>query len=80
MSTPKSFEQNLKALEKVVQKLESGSTSLDESITLFQKGRALGKDCQARLKEVEGKIQMLLEDEEGHPKTELFDTETTDQQ
>ena len=65
MATTKSFEQNLKNLEKIVEKLEEGSVSLDEAIRLFQKGRALSKACEGRLKEIELKIRELVEDEDG---------------
>ncbi|NQU44533.1 exodeoxyribonuclease VII small subunit [bacterium] len=65
MTPKKTFEQNLKDLEKIVEKLENGSTSLDEAITLFQKGRALSKACENRLQEVELKIRELVEDQDG---------------
>ena len=70
MGEGKSFEQNLRALEKIVEKLEGGSASLDESIRLFQKGKTLSQTCEQRLKEVELKIESLLEDEEGNLTTE----------
>lgn len=70
----KSFEQNLKALEKIVDKLESGSVSLDESLKLFQKGKALNKACVTRLEEAKLKIESLVEDEEGNVGLEDFET------
>ena len=75
----KSFEQNLKALEKIVEQLESGNTSLDEAIGLFQKGKALGKECEARLKEVEMKIRQLTEDDDGHLKITEFEAPLPDE-
>jgi exodeoxyribonuclease VII small subunit len=69
----KTFEQNLKALEKIVEQLESGSISLDDAIVLFQKGKALSKECEARLREVELKIKQLVEDEQGQPTTVDFE-------
>jgi exodeoxyribonuclease VII small subunit len=69
MAKNKSFEQDLRELEKVVEKLEGGSTSLDEAIRLFQKGKTLGRACEERLREVETKIQQLVEDEEGNLST-----------
>lgn len=59
-----SFEANLKALEKIVDKLEKGSTTLDEAIDLFQRGRGLSKECEVRLKEAELKIQQLVDEED----------------
>ena len=73
MGKAKSFEQNLKTLEKIVEKLESGSASLDEAIELFQKGRALSKACEERLQEVELKIRQLVETEDGTPVTVEFE-------
>ncbi len=73
MSAKKTFEQDLKALEKTVEKLEGGSLSLDESIRLFQKGRELGKNCETRLAEAELKIRELVEDESGQVRAEDFD-------
>ena len=73
MTSSRSFEQNLKSLEKIVEKLESGSVSLDEAIGLFQKGKTLGKACESRLKEVEMKIQQLVENEKGDLSVEAFE-------
>ena len=73
MAGEKTFEQNLKALEKIVGKLESGSVSLDESMRLFQKGKTLNKACEERLKEAELKIRALVEDEEGELETKEFE-------
>jgi exodeoxyribonuclease VII small subunit len=69
MTSSKSFEQNLKNLEEIVEKLEAGNVSLDEAIRLFQKGRALSKACETRLKEIELKIQELVEEENGRLST-----------
>jgi exodeoxyribonuclease VII small subunit len=78
MATDKSFEQNLKALEKVVERLESGSASLDESLVLFQKGQALRKACEERLREAELKIQTLLENPDGELTAETMAVETSE--
>jgi exodeoxyribonuclease VII small subunit len=75
MTNAKSFEQNLKALEKIVERLESGSVSLDESIELFQKGRVLGRACEKRLREAELKIQQLIEHPDGDLQTADFEVE-----
>ncbi|HNY27564.1 MAG TPA: exodeoxyribonuclease VII small subunit [Candidatus Sumerlaeota bacterium] len=78
MTNAKSFEQNLKALEKIVEKLESGSVSLDESIELFQKGRVLGRACEKRLREAELKIQQLIEHPDGDLQTADFEVEDSE--
>ena len=62
---PKSFEEAITELEDVVARLEKGELSLDDSIAVFQRGIALSKYCNQRLDEVEKKISLLLEDENG---------------
>ena len=56
------FEESLKKLEKIVEKLEDGNVNLDDSIKSFEEGVALVKECQKQLSEAELKIQTLLED------------------
>ena len=56
------FEESLKKLEKIVEKLEDGNVNLDDSIKSFEEGVALVKECQKQLSEAEIKIQTLLED------------------
>ncbi len=54
-----SFENNLAELEKIVQKLESGDCSLDESIELFSKGTELSAKCKKQLEDAKQKIEKL---------------------
>ena len=56
------FEESLKKLEKIVEKIEDGNVNLDDSIKSFEEGVALVKECQKQLSEAEIKIQTLLED------------------
>ena len=56
------FEESLKKLEKIVEKLEDGNVNLEDSIKSFEEGVALVKECQKQLSEAEIKIQTLLED------------------
>ena len=56
------FDESLKKLEKIVEKLEDGNVNLDDSIKSFEEGVALVKECQKQLSEAEIKIQTLLED------------------
>jgi exodeoxyribonuclease VII small subunit len=60
-----SFEDAMAELEKIVEFLEKGDLSLDESIELFQRGVELSKLCSNRLDEVEKKISVLIENEAG---------------
>ena len=63
-----SFEKSLKQLEKIVEDLESGDMSLEESLKSFEKGIKLTRQCQEELSKAELKIQRLIE-ENGESKT-----------
>jgi exodeoxyribonuclease VII small subunit len=68
MATPhktQSFEIALEDLEKLVEQLESGDLSLEDSLAAFEKGVALVKYCNQKLGEVEKKIELLARDKEG---------------
>ena len=54
-----SFENNLKELEKIVQILESGDCSLDESLELYSKGIRLSADCKIQLETARQKIEQI---------------------
>jgi len=55
------FEDNMKKLEDIVEKLESGDIKLDESIKLFEEGIKLTKLLQKTLDDAEGKIKVVAE-------------------
>ncbi|HEY5577070.1 MAG TPA: exodeoxyribonuclease VII small subunit [Deferrimonas sp.] len=55
-----SFEEALKGLEAVVERLESGEPPLEESIRLFEEGMRLSETCRKRLDEADRKIEVLL--------------------
>ncbi len=61
------FEEALKQLEEIVQKLEKGELSLEESLALYEQGIRLSRLCHAKLEEAEGKIEMLMKDARGEP-------------
>jgi exodeoxyribonuclease VII small subunit len=61
----KNFESALAELESVVEQLESGDLSLEDSLTVFEKGVGLVKYCNQKLTEVEEKIEILLKDHAG---------------
>ena len=54
-----SFEDAMAALEKVVGALEAGNVPLDQSITLYERGAALKKHCEAKLKAAEEKVDLI---------------------
>ena len=60
-----SFEEKLTALELVVERLERGELSLDDSVQLFEEGIGLSNACKAELEAAEGKIQVLVEPGDG---------------
>ena len=61
----KTFEEAIIELEQIVNNLERGELTLEESITGFQKGIELSKLCSSKLDEAEKKISILLQDENG---------------
>jgi exodeoxyribonuclease VII small subunit len=62
----KTFEKALSELEGIVEKMEKGEMTLDESLEMFQKGIELSNYCSKRLDEVEKRITVLLQDEKGN--------------
>jgi exodeoxyribonuclease VII small subunit len=62
-----SFEKALAALEDIVAKLEGGKVELEESIKFYERGEALRKHCEAKLKEAEARIEKLTLDPAGRP-------------
>ena len=56
-----SFEEQLTALEQVVERLERGELTLDESVRLFEEGMRLSEACKKQLEDAEGRIQVLVE-------------------
>lgn len=60
-----SFETSLHALEEVVERLESGDLTLEESLESFELGVKSAARCRKLLKEVELKVELLLKDRDG---------------
>tara|TARA_B100000686_G_C15817271_1_gene491793 strand:+ start:164 stop:391 length:228 start_codon:yes stop_codon:yes gene_type:complete len=65
MSKKETFENTLKELELIVEKLESGSLGLDEMLELFEKGIKLTESCQSDLEEAENKIKTIMKTTDG---------------
>ncbi len=59
------FEEHLTQLETVVERLERGDLSLDESVRLFEDGMKLSGACKKELEQAEGRIQVLVEGKGG---------------
>ena len=64
MSNNTDFEASLLELEKIVEKLEGGEISLDESIKLFEESTKLASFCNTSLEKAKLKITELSEKEE----------------
>ena len=69
---PASFEQSLSELEALVERMESGDLSLEESLGAFEQGIALTRNCQQALQAAEQKIEILTARTPDAP-TEPFD-------
>lgn len=59
------FEESMKKLQAIVEKLERGDLPLEESMESFAEGVRLAQYCHQKLEEAENKVQMLLKDQEG---------------
>ena len=59
------FEDALRALEDIVRSLEGGEVPLDDSITLYERGEALRKHCQARLDAAQARIEKIVAGPDG---------------
>lgn len=55
------FEESLKALETLVQKMEQGELSLQQSLEAFEEGVKLTRACQQQLESAEQRVQVLVE-------------------
>lgn len=54
------LEKSLEALEKLLEKLESGDLPLDKALAEFERGVRLTRECQGVLREAESRIEILL--------------------
>lgn len=69
-----SFEKKLQRLEEIVEKMEAGEVSLEDSMKLFEEGVKLSRDCNKELNTAEKKVKVLLSvDENGKAVTEDFE-------
>jgi exodeoxyribonuclease VII small subunit len=60
-----SFEEALENLERIVEQLEEGNLSLEETLKKFEEGIKLSRLCEKKLKQEQKKVSMLVKDEEG---------------
>ncbi|KPP98266.1 exodeoxyribonuclease VII small subunit [Marinobacter sp. HL-58] len=66
------FEKSLDELEKLVRDLEQGELSLEQSLTAFERGVKLTRECQQALKTAEQRVEQLVENSDGTLQTRPF--------
>jgi len=69
------FEKSLKELESLVEKMEQGDLSLEDSLSHFERGVQLSRACQQALKTAEQKVAILMQ-KDGQEETIPFDSES----
>ena len=69
-----SFERALEDLEQIVEQLEQGDLSLDDSLRAYERGVALGRTCQQALDAAEQRIE-LLNGEGENARVQPFETD-----
>jgi exodeoxyribonuclease VII small subunit len=70
-----SFEESLKKLETIVEQLEKGDLTLEDSLKLFEQGVGLSAACKQELDAAEGKVQILVKQRDSSSKAEPFLTD-----
>ena len=68
------FERSLQELEALVEKMEQGDLSLEESLSHFERGVQLSRTCQQALKDAEQKVEILMQ-KNGQDETAEFSSE-----
>jgi exodeoxyribonuclease VII small subunit len=73
MKKEKAFEEALKELEEIVNRLEQGDLPLEEALQLFEQGVKLSRLCHTRLDEAQKRVEVLLKDEAGKMTAQPFE-------
>ena len=71
------FESAIKELERLVEQMEQGDITLEQSLANFERGIELSRTCQKALQEAEQKVQILTQ-KQGEDTVEDFHVESTD--
>lgn len=69
-----SFENAMSELEKIVRNLENGKIGLEESITEYERGDALRKHCESKLRDATLRVETLSLNAAGQPQRDPFDS------
>ena len=78
IAADKKFEDALQDLEGVVEKLDAGTLSLEESLHAFEEGVALVRFLEEKLTEVEKRVEVLTRDNSGLFQTQSLETDEED--
>lgn len=70
----KSFEEQIEKLEQIVKELEKGELNLEDSVSKFEEGIKISKECNKELEDAEKKITILI-NQNGEISEEEFKTE-----
>jgi len=73
------FEKSLEELETLVRDLEQGELSLEQSLTAFERGVKLTRECQLALKNAEQRVEQLVQSSDGTLETKPFTPDDADQ-
>ena len=65
MNNKMTFEEAITSLEKIVERMDSGELSLDESLAAFEEAVKLVKYCNTELEKAEQRVRMLTEGTDG---------------
>ena len=71
------FENTFTELEELVNQMEKGDLSLEDSLECFERGMSLTKDCQQALSEAEQKVKILLKKNKKNS-LEIFESDSND--
>lgn len=71
------FEEVIKRLQVIVEKMERGDLPLEEAMESFTEGIKLAQYCHQKLEEAESKVQMLLKDQQGEWTVTPFEPSST---
>ncbi|MFQ5962874.1 MAG: exodeoxyribonuclease VII small subunit [Candidatus Scalinduaceae bacterium] len=73
----KNFEASLKELEEIVEQLEKGEITLDETLAKYERGIKIYKQCYQILENTEKKINILFKNATGETCIQEFNLEKT---
>ncbi len=72
------LETSMQQLEELVEKMESGELSLEDSLKSFEQGIKLSKQCQKALQAAEQKVRVLMDDSDDAPLEDFNEKSTPD--